>query len=147
MAMSNNSVIEFKADRHVLLQLGFGVVSLLICLADRSSVYIIGLAFVGVSSIVVGLWKKFVYFVRLYEDHFETKLAPIAGWHSVLYSEVLSATATPKDLTLTIQQHHSPEASASKQIKIRLTELSDDDKTRLLEEFKNRLPNPIEGSI
>ncbi|WP_133650481.1 hypothetical protein [Paraburkholderia flava] len=98
----------------------------------------------GVVLIVMGVWKSRNAYVTFRADHFETKLAPGASWHAVLYSEVTRAELNGKKLlTIDYRQHNVASTAKPKRIKIRLTEMIDDEREACVAAFRAHLPRGV----
>ncbi|MDR0779121.1 MAG: hypothetical protein LBF16_00275, partial [Pseudomonadales bacterium] len=80
----------------------------------------------GIFFIIIGIWRRKHPLVIFRQDYFETKIAPAAGHHKVLYSEVVKAEITPKQLlNLYYQPHNASADAAPKRIKINLKVLKE----------------------
>ena len=118
MSETSEDSLSFRADRWAGAWIVTGVlmfVFLLVVLPEVNGPFAIAVTF-----LVLGIWKYSSYYVRLNSDYFETKLAPAAGWHNVLYSEVVSVELEPDIMMIYFRRHDAPQDSEPKRIKLRL---------------------------
>jgi hypothetical protein len=99
-----------------------------------------GLIAVSVAMVALGIWKLCSAYVTLRADCFETKLAPAAGWHTVLYSEVTSVERDGNILNIHYRKHGSHDGAKPVHIKLRLGEMGKTEREHFVEAFFARLP-------
>jgi len=96
-----------------------------------------------IAFVIVGIWRRKTPLAVFREDHFKIKLAPAAGHHNVLYSEVVRIETTRKHLLIEYRTHNSAAGAAHKRIKIPLKVLKEPERMQLLEAFHARLPKAL----
>jgi hypothetical protein len=141
MSETNGDSLSFRADRWAGIYIVFGIlgfVFLAMMVGDRGphSPFAVAVMFV-----VLGILRYSSFYVRLNPDFFETKLAPIAGWNSVLYSEVVSVEVDSSIMMIHFRRHDAPQDSEPKRIKVRLGEMRETERERLISAFQAKLPN------
>ena len=84
------------------------------------------------------LWKITGCEIRLYPDHFQTKLRPSMRRHSVfLYSEVVSAEEDGEVLDIYYTKHNTP--GKTKRIEIPIDEMREEDRAIFIKTLRDRI--------
>ncbi|MFM0285860.1 hypothetical protein [Paraburkholderia megapolitana] len=140
-------ILEVRATRGASSTIVLGGVLLLVSIflvITLDDLYgLAGLGGLGTSAavmIVVGIWRLKSARVTFRHDHFETKVAPAVGWHSVLYSEVTQVEQKGKLLTLYYRKHNVVGTARPTRVKIGLNEMQDDERDGCIAAFRARLP-------
>ncbi|PXV59161.1 hypothetical protein SAMN04487785_10681 [Dyella jiangningensis] len=139
------STIEFYADRRSNMMIGMGcafIVAALVLAANFGGAGIGGFVTVSIAFIAIGAFRRSSVYLRFAADHFETKLALAAGWHSVLYSEVTGCEVSDKLVIVYYRRHDQHIDAKPERIRIPLAELRRDDLPQCLDAFRTRLPPP-----
>ncbi|WP_179402805.1 hypothetical protein [Burkholderia guangdongensis] len=137
-------ILAFRADRQAVPMIVCGSVLLVLCavlgLLDDRSAGMGGAISGSVMCIVIGVWRRASTYVTFDSDCFETKLAPVSGWHTVLYSEVTRVDVAGKMLTVDYRPHNAPAGAKPTRIRIRLSPLREANRQRCIDAFRARLP-------
>lgn len=115
---------DIKADKTANLMLfggiGLFIVSLILAAVIASSRLHSngpgGFPFIGLSLLiaVIGLWRKRTPLVHFGADFMRIRIAPAAGWHTLLYSEVRSCTSRKNKFILAYLPHGAGKARTVK---------------------------------
>ena len=139
--------LEVRATRGASSMIVLGAILLLVSIflvVTFDDLYgLSGVGGLGTSAavmIVVGIWRLKSARVTFRSDHFETKVAPAVGWHSVLYSEVTQVEQKDTLLTLYYRKHNVASTARPTRVKIRLNEMQDDERESCNAAFRARLP-------
>ncbi|MDR1229571.1 MAG: hypothetical protein LBK55_11290 [Azoarcus sp.] len=98
---------------------------------------------IAIMMLVLGIWKRTSPYVTLYSDYFETKLAPAAGWHTVLYAEISRIEENGNNINIYYKKLNAAEGAAPKRIKLRLGELRETERSRFIDAFHARAPATV----
>ncbi|PCE25372.1 hypothetical protein BWP39_12665 [Paraburkholderia acidicola] len=140
-------ILEVRATRGASSMIVLGAILLLVSIflvVTFDDLYgLSGIGGLGTSAVVmlvVSVWRLKSARVTFRHDHFETKVAPAVGWHSVLYSEVTQVEQNDTLLTLYYRKHNVAGTAKPTRVKIRLNEMQDDERDRCIAAFRARLP-------
>jgi len=139
-----STALAFRADRRANMMIGFGctiLVMVLVLAANFGGAGISGLVTVAIVLIAIGIFRRSSVYLRFDADYFETKLAPAAGWHTVLYSEVTRSDVSDKLVVIYYRKHGQPADSKPQRIRIPLGELRSEDLALCLDAFRRQLPS------
>lgn len=138
--------LEFRADRHASVMLWGGGLILTLALVLAASFGGVGtgsLVSASILPIVMGYFRRSRFYLRFGADCLEVNLALLAGWHTVLYSEVTGCEVSEKLAVVYYRKHNEPADSKPNRIAIPLGELRTDDVSRCLDAFRTRLPSTV----
>ncbi|MDR1461877.1 MAG: hypothetical protein LBI68_01885 [Azoarcus sp.] len=134
-----DDVLKFHANKWspLMIALGLGVILALVSdvLPGTGGMWTITIVFV-----TLGFWKQFSAYITLDADCFEIKLAPAAGWHTVLYTEVTQVEKNGNVLNIYYAKHNTATNTKQLRIKLRLGELDETEQARFIDAFRARLP-------
>ncbi|WJV25638.1 MULTISPECIES: hypothetical protein [Pseudomonas] len=137
-----STVLAFQADRHANMTIGFGCAFLVMAFflaANFGGAGLSGVLTVSIVCIAIGVFRRSSVYLRFDTDHFETKLALAAGWHTVLYSEVTSYEESDKLVVVHYRKHGQPADEKPQRIRIPLGELRPEDIPVCVIAFRTRL--------
>ena len=138
---SDISPLVFRATKGAYLMIVCGVLLLVFLVVldlPTSSPYA-----VTIMLIVMGGWKMSRAYVTLHSDYFQTQLAPIGGWHTVLYNEVTDIEENGKMLNIYYKKFNSAGGAKSTLIKLSLGEFDEAEQERFIAAFYARLPDSL----
>ncbi|MDR2207929.1 MAG: hypothetical protein LBE22_03005 [Azoarcus sp.] len=99
---------------------------------------------ISIFLLILGIWQVNVPLIVFRQDYFETKLAPLAGHHKVLFSEVIRVEITDKPrMTIYYRTHNSVADAKPVRIKIPLNILKGPMRDLCIDEFHARLPESV----
>jgi hypothetical protein len=132
--------VEIRMDSTGQMMLVAGVIAVIVSLLFG----IPGPLGIGILFVIIGIWRIKTPIIRFGQDHFETKLAPAAGHHKLLYSEVVRIESTSKQrMTIYYRAHNSAKDAAPTRIKLNLKSLKEPERERCINEFRARLPESL----
>jgi len=139
----DDSVLTFKANAKAPLWIIFGGVALFLLMTGilpgaAGAPWTLAIAF-----LLLGIFKQSSAYVVLHSDYIETKLAPAAGWHKILYLEIIHIDEEDKLIDLYYRKSNAPESEAPTRVKIRLNEVTEEEQARLLAALHDRLPASV----
>ncbi|MGH8782241.1 hypothetical protein [Paraburkholderia sp.] len=147
-AGAGHDVLVCRATRGARLMTIVGAVLVLLTIylavASDDSMGLGTVGTIAIVMLVMGVWKTRNAYVTFQDDHFETRLTPAANWHLLLYSEVTRAELKAgKLLTIYFRKHNVANTARPKRIKIRLTEMSNDEREACVAAFRARLAQGV----
>lgn len=89
--------------------------------------------------IFLGIWQQRMPYLVLGADYLQTRLAPVRGWHSVLYSEILLAERKGTRISIMYRQHTAAVDSKPRKITMNLSQMRPRDVEECMEYLRERL--------
>jgi|GEM_PF-2852625 len=144
-SLTTDKVI-FHADRYADMMTTCGGILFFFCMVVAAAAGNLDMMRPGFAAVVMamfGVWQKRNAWLSFNNDCFETRLAPAAGWHTVLYSEVTHVEASPGMLLVQYRKHNAPADAKPARIKLKLGALKQEERTRCIDTFRSRLPASV----